>query len=333
MQSAVYSNKTPKQLKNLCLNVRFFLMIFKSNTSRRWFMTTATLVATWPLISFAAEENLPKKLVIIAGKPSHGPGLHEFNAGSKLLQKCLAATPGLEVSVHPNGWVSDESVLETADAVVFYADGGNNHPAIAEPSKKEAIQKLVNRGGSVMMMHYAVECANKDKDQGVSGDVFREWIGGTYETDFSCNPIWDADYKKYPDHPICRGMKPFKIQDEWYFSMRFRKDMEGVKSLLVATPSDETRDGPYVYPKGPYPHIQARKGEEETMMWCVERPDGGRGVGFTGGHFHKNWANDNFRKIALNAMLWICKLDVPNEGVKSAVTEDDMQANLDDKKK
>lgn len=302
-------------------------------TSRRRFIAAAAMAASWPLVAHAAMPTAPKKLVLIAGKPSHGPGLHEFHAGCLLLQKCLAATPGLEVSVHPNHWVSDESVLETADAVLIYADGGNGHPLLAAPERREKIQKLVDRGGSVMMMHYAVQCADLDKDQGQSGDVFRDWIGGTYETNFSCNPIWAADYEKYPDHPICRGLKPFKIKDEWYFSIRFRKEMTGVKSLLVATPSDETRDGPYVHPKGPYSHIQAKKGEEETMMWCVERPDGGRGVGFTGGHFHANWANDEFRKIALNAMLWICKMDVPANGVQSSVTEDDMKANLDDKKK
>ena len=302
-------------------------------TSRRRFIAAAAMAASWPLVAHAAMPTAPKKLVLIAGKPSHGPGLHEFHAGCLLLQKCLAATPGLEVSVHPNHWVSDESMLETADAVVIYADGGNGHPLLAAPERREKIQKLVDRGGSVMMMHYAVQCADLDKDQGQSGDVFRDWIGGTYETNFSCNPIWAADYEKYPDHPICRGLKPFKIKDEWYFSIRFRKEMTGVKSLLVATPSDETRDGSYVHPKGPYSHIQAKKGEEETMMWCVERPDGGRGVGFTGGHFHANWANDEFRKIALNAMLWICKMDVPANGVQSSVTEDDMKANLDDKKK
>ena len=66
-------------------------------------------------------------------------------------------------------------------------------------------------------------------------------------------------------------------------------------------------------------------------MWCKEREDGGRGVGFTGGHFHRNWADDNFRKIALNAMLWISKMDVPERGVDSTVTQADMEANLDAK--
>ncbi len=299
-----------------------------SPSAHKHLIALTAMLAILSIISDAA----PKKLVIIAGKPSHGPGAHEFNAGCMLLQKCLSATPDLEVSVHPNHWVSDESVLETADAVVIYADGGNGHPVLAAPGRTEKIQKLVARGGSLMMMHYGVECGNKEKDQGLSGDLFRAWIGGAYETNFSCNPMWEADYKKYPDHPICRGVKPFKIRDEWYFSMRFTKDMAGVTSLLVATPSDETRDGPYVHPKGPYPHIQARKGEPETMMWCIERPDGGRGVGFTGGHFHANWANDEFRKVVLNAMVWLCKLDVPANGVQSSVTEEDMKANLDKKK-
>jgi hypothetical protein len=299
--------------------------------SRRRFIGTTGLAAAWPMLAPAASSGTPKKLVMIAGRPSHPAGMHEFNAGCLLLQKCLASVPGLEVSVHPNHWVSDESVLESADAVVVYADGGNGHPVLAQPGRKETIQKLVDRGAGVMMMHYAVQCADHGKDDGHSADVFRDWIGGAYEAGYSCNPIWDADYKDFPEHPVCRGIRPFKISDEWYFSIRFREGMEGVRSLLVATPSDETRDGPYVHPRGPYPHIQARKGEQETMMWCVERPDGGRGVGFTGGHFHANWADDNFRKICLNAMLWICRIEVPANGVESSVTEEDMKANLDKK--
>ncbi len=101
--------------------------------------------------------------------------------------------------------------------------------------------------------------------------------------------------------------------------------------ILVATPSDAVRDGPYVYPKGPYPHIQASKGRAEAVMWTVQRADGGRGFGFTGGHFHDNWANDEFRKVVLNALLWIAKAEVPEDGVDSTVTQQVLDANLDPK--
>ena len=36
------------------------------------------------------------KIVLVAGRQSHGPGDHEFNAGCKLLAKCLGEVPGVE---------------------------------------------------------------------------------------------------------------------------------------------------------------------------------------------------------------------------------------------
>jgi hypothetical protein len=115
--------------------------------------------------------------------------------------------------------------------------------------------------------------------------------------------------------------------------MRFREGKTGVKDILVATPSDAVRDGPYVHPKGPYPHIQAAKGNPETMMWAVERADGGRGFGFTGGHFHLNWQNDDQRRLILNALVWLAKLDVPAGGIDSpAVSDAEAMQNLDEKK-
>ncbi len=68
------------------------------------------------------------------------------------------------------------------------------------------------------------------------------------------------------------------------------------------------------------------------MAWAFERPDGGRGFGFTGGHFHKNWGNENFRKIVLNAILWTAKMEVPTGGVSCQLTLEELKANLDPKK-
>src|SRR6266540_1583842 len=71
-----------------------------------------------------------KKILLIAGKPSHGPGDHEFRAGCLLLKKCLDDAPGIKAEVHTNGWPSSDAVFEGADAVLFFADGGGDHPAI-----------------------------------------------------------------------------------------------------------------------------------------------------------------------------------------------------------
>lgn len=282
-------------------------------------------LTVWSSVAVTVAADKPRKLVLIAGKPSHPPLMHEFRAGSLLLEKCLKGVPGFTIEVHTNGWVRDEKTFADADAVVIYADGGGGHPAV-QGNHKEVLGALIKRGVGFGAMHYGVEVVPAQ-----AGAEFNEWIGGHYAKDFSCNPIWEPDYQKFPTHPITRGVQPFKTKDEWYFNMSFREGMQGITPILVAKPSDAVRDGPYVYPKGPYPHIQAAKGRDEIMMWAVERPDGGRGFGFTGGHFHVNWGNDQQRKTILNAFLWLAKAEVPKNGVESKITEAELMANLDPK--
>ena len=287
-----------------------------------------------PTSSCAGES---KKLVIVAGKPSHPPRMHEFNAGVQLLVNCLNDVPDLKVEYVLNGWPKDDQIFEGADAVVFYMDGGGRHAVVQENGRRlKLIDDWVKNGVGIGCMHYGVEVV---PDQ--AGQDMKRWIGGHYENMFSCNPIWEPLFAVLPDHPITSGVKPFQISDEWYFNMRFIADIpgnipaeaDGIKffPILLAVPADDVRDGPYVYPKGPYAHIEANSGRAEATMWAVERPDGGRGFGFTGGHFHDNWSNDDFRKVVLNSMLWIAKANVPADGVQSKLVHGQIDENLDPK--
>ncbi len=150
-----------------------------------------------------------------------------------------------------------------------------------------------------------------------------KWIGGYYETGYSINPHWDADFQHLPSHPTLTGVSPFKIRDEWYFNIRFPESAGGVVPLLQAIPPDATRRTP-----GSAEH----PGRSEVVAWAIERPDGGRGFGFTGGHTHKNWGDDNFRRFVLNSLLWTAKAEIPAGGVVSTVTPEELAANLDPKK-
>src|SRR5438874_12803495 len=87
-----------------------------------------------------------KKIVLIAGKPSHGPGEHEFRAGSLLLKKCLDQVPGIVSVVHSNGWPKEASALEGAAAVLIYADGGAGHPAI-QGDHRQILDDLAKKAG------------------------------------------------------------------------------------------------------------------------------------------------------------------------------------------
>jgi hypothetical protein len=278
-----------------------------------------------------------KRLVLIAGRPSHPPGMHEFRAGCMLFQKALADVAGLKVDVYTNGWptrtvdgqtVDDSAALDGADAVLIYADGGRNHPAI-QGDRMAVLDALAAKGVGLGFAHYGVEVP-----VGPPAEAMKRWIGGYYEDRYSVNPMWTPKFGTLPTHPITRGVGPFATHDEWYFNMRWTDDSAAkarLTQLLVDTPDDDVRDGPYVSPKGPYDHIIADRGKAEAMMWVMERPDGGRGLGFTGGHTHANWGDANQRRVLLNGLLWLAKMDVPAGGVQDHITADDLTKNLDEK--
>ena len=291
------------------------------------------------VVAFVPVRAASKRIVLIAGKPSHPPGMHEFRAGCLLFQKALASFPGVTVDVYDLGWpsrtingarVDDNTAFENAGAVLIYADGGKGHPAI-QGDRLTVIEALAARGVGLGFAHYGVEVP-----AGAPGDAMHRFIGGYYETLYSVNPMWTPKFDKLPSHPVTRGVGAFATHDEWYFNMRWPSDaaMKGrMTPILVDTPSDEVRKGPYVHPKGPYDHIVAGSGKAETMMWVYERPDGGRGFGFTGGHTPANGGDPTQRKVFLNALLWIAKVDVPAGGVEDTIAAEDLTMNLDDKKK
>ena len=283
----------------------------------------------------AGTQAADKKVIFIAGRPSHGPLGHEHRAGCLLLAKCLAGTPGVTTEVHTNGWVSDENVFDGAAAIVIYSDGGGGHPLLKD-DRLETIGALMKKGVGLGCIHYAVEPTT------VKGNKeFQEWIGGCFETFWSVNPHWDADFTTLPKHAVTRGVKPFKTNDEWYYHMRFPSDMSRVTPILTAMPSERTTGWNKDKPADAKPSTHGgnpdvwkavvERKEPQHVMWVTERADGGRGFGISGGHNHLGWGNNDQRKLVLNSILWIAKADVPAGGVESTVTQDELMANLDPK--
>jgi type 1 glutamine amidotransferase len=257
------------------------------------------------------------KIVLVAGKQSHGPGDHEFFAGCAILINLLKQTPGVAPVMARDGWPKSEKIFDGAKAVVFYMDGGGGHP-ILQKEHQAVVQKLIDQGVGFVNLHYAVEYPKSKSDHVL------EWLGGYYETGFSTNPHWDADFTKMPEHPITRGVKPFKIRDEWYFNIRFAPESKKVTPILVATPPDKVRgtDAAKEHP-----------GRAEVVAWAFERDKGGRSFGFTGGHTHKNWGDENFRRLVVNAILWSAHVEVPKDGAKVEMDPADLNKNLDRKGK
>ncbi|CAA6689931.1 MULTISPECIES: ThuA domain-containing protein [unclassified Lentimonas] len=272
----------------------------------------------------AAFAETTKDIIFLAGKKSHGYGAHEHRAGSMLLARCFNES-GLDVkaSVVDNGaWPETD---EMPDAIVMYCDGFKRHMA---KEHQDEIQTWVDAGVGVSCLHFGVEV-----EPDVLGQQFLDWIGGYFEIGWSVNPHWDAEFTEFPEHPITNGVQPFTIRDEWYYHMRFQPEMMGVTPILSALPPVSTLTSRAKDKnRGSNPAVMAEvsAGQKQHVAWAYERPDGGRGFGFTGGHFHKNWQQDDFRKLVLNAVLWTAKGEVPDDGVLSRTpTDAELELNQD----
>ena len=261
-----------------------------------------------------------REIVFIAGARSHASGEHEFRAGSLLLAKALNEQSGLDVKATVVGpdWHKTPGILDKAAAVVIYCDASS---AISD--QWDTLDALAKKGTGLMFMHYAVHPCKEMADK-----YQRRWVGATMEDNYSVNPHWLAETKVLPGHPVSRGVPgAFESFDEWYYCMRFQEDREKVLDLLTAVP---TRERMRAYINMWNWRGAEGMGKPQTVMWGLERPDGGRGVGFTGGHYHRNWALDGFRTVVLNAIVWTAGMEVPEGGVKSnPVTEDQLNENLD----
>ena len=266
-----------------------------------------------------------KKIVLIAGTPSHGYGAHEHYAGCMLLARSLKqAKPDYKIEVVREGWPTDESILDGTDVVMMYADGGQRHPILSHLTEMDA---LAEQGVGLVCIHYAVEIPI-----GEGGNHLLKWVGGYFETNWSVNPHWTATFSQLPDHPISRGVEPFSLNDEWYYHMRFRPEMERVTPILSDLPGPESLervDGPH----SGNPEVRAavlQRQEIQHVAWASERKNGQRGFGFTGGHFHWNWGNENFRRIVLNAIVWAAHGEVPSDGIQDQpISLEQLEENQD----
>jgi hypothetical protein len=253
-----------------------------------------------------------RKVVFIAGPVSHAYGSHDHWPGSQLLSRMLNENhPQIEAVVHRYGWPADPRTFEGAAAIVIYADGGARHPAVTHLAEMDAMMK---RGVGLVLVHYAVEV-----EEATAGKQFLDWAGGYFKINWSINPHWLLQAKSLPRHPITRGVRPFETHDEWYYHMQFRDGMKGVVPILTALPpatSLDRRDGPHQNNPDVRAAVLERK-EPQHVAWAVERADGGRGFGFTGGHWHWNWGHPMQRKLVLNAIAWAAKADVPAAGIET----------------
>jgi trehalose utilization protein len=224
----------------------------------------------------------PKSILFIAGKPSHGAGEHEHHDGCKLLAKALDDSGlNLKTAIHYDTWPA-AGALDGVDAVVIYCDGNKDHLVLGHETE---LQALSDRGVGIVGLHYCV-----DGEPGLLNETLLKVIGGCYDEAQSKNPEWTVKDPIIGKHPVTNGVEPFELKDEVYYNLKFGS----VVPLLQAVPPEEG-------------------GKAHVLAWAF----GTNAFGFTGGHYHKTWANPQVRKLVLNAIVWAAGMEVPAAGVPS----------------
>ncbi len=264
----------------------------------------------------APAENDRTVICFVSHKKSHGFGEHEYAAGCRLIGKYLQdryPDEKLDTRYSINWPANPDEFFAGADTVVIFCSGGNGH--LVNQHVPE-FDKLMRQGVGLACLHYAVEVP-----VGPSAKGMLQWMGGFFEANWSVNPTWEPDFVSFPGHPVSRGLKPFKIKDEWYYHMRFVGDLKGVTPILSAKAPASTLnrpDGPHS--GNPAVRKAVADGNPQHVAWAYERSEEygkGRGFGFTGIHFHWNFEEDNFRKCVLNGVAWTAGLEIPANGIET----------------
>lgn len=275
-------------------------------------MTLAAGVCLLPCAAAARQNpSAPResKVVILAGEPDdHPPGTHEYGKVAQLLAHRLRTArylPGLRVETHLGGWPADAATFDDADTIVVISAGSDrneaDHPLLAE-GRLEILERAMRRGCGLVAIHWTTFVPRER-----AGERFLEWIGGHFDYESGSQPNgWASKIQVVdgpaevvaPEHPIARGVERVRGRDEYYYDLRFRTaDPRLTPILTVAFPGEA---------------------DPGIVAWAVERADGGRGFGFTGGHFQAGWLGAELQRLVLNAIVWTARFPVPPGGVDAA---------------
>lgn len=244
----------------------------------------------------------PIAIVLLAGavKVPDRVGHHDYLAGCTLLAALLEQTAGVRAIVVRNGWPQDESVLDRARSLVVYSGGGRKLSVLGSAARIDRVQRLIDCGTGIVMIHQAVSCMPEFAGRMAS------WLGGAHVAGESARGHWRTRHQQFPAHPVTRGVEAWEIKDGWLNAIQF---VDGMRAVTPLVWSGRAQRG------------ASTGGAADVVSWAYDRPDGGRSFGFTGLDAHSAWSAAGVRQLLVNATLWSAGLTVPEQGAPCAIDE------------
>lgn len=267
----------------------------------------ALIVALSGISGIVAADPPATRIAIVIGPSSHPPGTHEVEAGARVMEHCLNHLEGMppvraEVFTEWPGTVK----LEGTASIVFI---GDLFPPVRMDDPERILADLaamMDRGCGLVCVHYATGLRAEHVADDGDHPLLR-WMGGYFATGCKHHKSVARVVKatitpEAGEHPVLRGWKEFTFDDEPYWNNYFgpggpAKNVTALASAMLP-------------PEAP---------TKQTVVWGVNRADGGRGLGIVMPHYYRNWWNEDLRRLVLNGICWTAKLDIPADGVNSTL--------------
>lgn len=252
-----------------------------------------------------------RTLVLVAGAKSHGPegnGAHDYGwdvtvAAAMLMRSDVAAR--LRVRVVRDRWPDADELLD-ADAVALFCDGRDGeHYAealhLSGDARVAEVSTLMARGCGLAVIHFGTFAPEARAAEALT------WCGGYFQWQGDDGArSWrsrittlEAEVEPAAAHPATRGLRRFRLREEFYHDLRF-PDVHSAWTPLLRVPD-----------------LPAARERGDVVAWAIERADGGRGFGTTLGHFHDNWRDAQYRTALLNGLAWCAGVEIPEHGVRA----------------
>ena len=241
----------------------------------------------------AAEDNKQSAKILFIGKqPDHPYGSHMYLHTCGMLAKCAELTPGM-TTVVSDGWPVEKEKLVGVKAIVVYTSPAAE--LLLDGPQRDEVDTLMKSGVGLVTIHWAssVNKANLDR----LGPTWLSYLGGTWVSNVGLSGGKSTLKQLVPDHAICRGWQEFEFEDEYYLNPTIEK----------ATPLFSVKE---------------RGGKEVIVGWAFERDGGGRAFATTLGHPYKNFQDERFRRMIVNAILWSAHVEIPKDGAPVNLSED-----------
>jgi type 1 glutamine amidotransferase len=177
-------------------------------------------VAILSLLSLTAFAQNPVRVLLVTGGHDHEPTFYSVFAGQKDFTT--------NVNPHP---VAYKGSLSKYDVIVMY-DMVQELPA----AQKDNLKAFAESGKGLVVLHHALVNFN-------DWPWYRELAGGQYsEKKSTYKHDVDLDIEAVRDHPVTRGLRKFRINDETYKGMWISD-----KNTVLLRTNDSTSDGPVAW--------------------------------------------------------------------------------------